>query len=464
MFNWVWDFLYGISKSIYALIDGLLSCANMLCGIEPIKYEGSETDLLSFLLRNKNVTYGFVTAVIIGAILVVIFGVVSIIKSMTSEKTNMTPAQVFVKVGKVMLTFLFIPVATALFVYLTNVLMQTLYKSTLGGSPDGMGRFLAGVFGNSARLEGIPEDFYLEPGFDYFDNKIVKNYLDLSNYDYFFSWIAGLVILVCLAMALLMFVDRAISLVILFIFCPISLSTAVIDDGQRFKLWRDQFLVKFLTGYGCIIAINIYALIIAAITSSGLVFFENAILNGIMKIAIIVGGAVSMQRIMALVGNLVSQGAGSNEMRDNALAMHQMKGLGMRALGGVGKLLSSPFRATRSAANFVRDSRQYGMGSTIGQRMGFNTDRSYGLMSKTQLAQSRRQMVEREQLRLNNNNHNNHNNPVQNAILGQNGGAGNQQQPPAPNNANQNPNVGNQMVQNAILNNNNNNQNNNNNA
>ncbi len=415
MFNWVWDLLYGISKSIFSIIDGLLSCANMLCGIEPIKYQGTEMDFMTFLLRNKNIFYGFIGAVMVGIVLVVIFAVFAIIRSISSEKENMTPAQIYIKVGKTLLTFIFIPAAMAILIYFTNVLMQTLYKTTLGGSPDGLGRFLAGAFGQGARKGGIPENFYLSSEFDYTSTSSMKDYVNLKEYDFFFSWIGGIAILLALASSLLMFVDRAISIVILFIAAPISLSTAVIDDGQRFKLWRDQFLVKFLTGYGCIIGLNIYALVIAAITSDNLIFFENGTINNLMKIAIIVGGAVSMNRLMALVGNLVSQGAGSNELRDNAIATAQAKGIMTRAL-------FAPFKATRSAANFVRDSRQFGFGSAVGQRLGFNTDRSYGKMSNIQKAQTHQNLVESEKYKRSLGDKNNK--KVESAIQGPNNGGG----------------------------------------
>lgn len=455
MFGWVWNLLYGISKSIYQLIDGLLSCANMLCGIEPIRYEGAEMDFLTFLLRNKNVTYGFVSAALIGVILVVIFAVIAIIRTISSEKIEMTPAQIFVKVGKTLLTFLFIPVCIAILIYFTNVFMQQLYRSTLGGSPDGMGRFLAGAFGNSARKSGVSETFYLSKDFDYTSTGNVKGYLNLDDYDYFFSWIGGIAILISLATSLLMFVDRAISLVILFIFAPISLSTSVLDDGQRFKLWRDQFIVKFLTGYGCIIALNIYTLIIAAITSSNLVFFDNVVLNNLMKIAIILGGAVSMQRIMALVGNLISQGAGSNELRDNAIATSQMRGIGRRALGFAGKVLASPFKATRSAANFVGDASQYGTGQAIKSRLGFNTNRTYGGQSALQKQQRRDETKERENYRKTgtfDGKKEDNNRKVSNAISGpsnnaikNNGSNRNRNNPPKNN-------PGNKMIEMSILN------------
>lgn len=461
MFNWVWSLLYGISKSIFQIIDGLLSCANMLCGIEPIRYQNTEMDFLTFLMRNKNISFGFVAAVIIGVILVVLFAVISLIRSFSTEKENMSPTQIYVKVGKILLTFIFIPVALSVLIMFTNVLMQTLYKATLGGSPDGLGRFLAGAFGQNARHDGVPENFYMSSSFDYTSTGNMKKYVDLEDYDFFFSWIAGIAILLSLASMLLMFVDRAISIVILFVFAPISLSTAVLDDGQRFKLWRDQFIVKFLTGYGCIIGINIFSLVIAAITSNDLVFFENSALNYIMKIAIVVGGSVSLNRLMALVGNLISQGAGSNELRDNAIATQQAKGLGMRALSGAWSVAKSPFTATRSAANFIRDTRQFGLGYSVGSRLGFNTDRSYGQMSKTQKNQQRDQMIERENYRKTGKFDGSGNN-VKNAITGENksnankqtnnrSGAGASNAIKGGSNAN-NKKVGNQMVEMSILN------------
>ena len=65
MFDWIWNLLYGISKSIYRIIDNLMACANMLCGIQPVKYQGVYTDFLTFLLQNRSVTIGFVSAALI---------------------------------------------------------------------------------------------------------------------------------------------------------------------------------------------------------------------------------------------------------------------------------------------------------------------------------------------------------------------------------------------------------------
>ena len=357
MFDWIWNLLYGISKSMFSIIDNLMSCANMLCGIVPIKYAGKETDFVSFLIRNENILYGFIGAVGVAIFLVIFFAVFAILRTIASEKSDKTPAQIFVNVGKTLLMFIFIPAAMILLIYFTNIIMQVLYNATTGGSNKGIGTFLAGAFGQNALKGGVPSDFYLNPDFDYTSTSQMRNYVNLDDYDFFFSWLASIVIIICLGSALLMFVDRAISIVILFIFSPISLSTSV------------------LAGYGCIIAINIYALIIAAITKDSLQFFDNKILNNFMKILIIVGGGVSMQRVMALVGNLISAGAGSNELRDNAIATAGFR----RAMGAGVSAMTAPFRATRSAVNFVRDSANNGFGTTVGRRLGFKTSRDYAL-------------------------------------------------------------------------------------
>lgn len=372
LFDWIWDLLYSISKSMYAIIDKLLACANMLCGIEPIRYAGNEMDFISFLLRNQSITYAFVGAVLVAVVLVFLFAVFAIIRTIASEKVEKTPAQIAVQVGKTLLIFLFIPAAMVVLIFFTNTIMRVLYSATLGGSPDGLGRFLAGAFGQNALKGGVPSDFFLDKDFDYSSTSSIKDYVNLKDYDFFFSYLGSIVIIICLGMALIMFVDRAISIVILFIVAPISLSTTVLDDGVRFKLWRDQFIVKFLTGYGVIISINIYALVIAAITNGNLVFFDNKVLNYFMKIVIVVGGGVSMMKIMSLIGNLISAGAGSQEMRDSALAAGSFKRL---AFGAV----AAPFQATRSAFNFARDSKNTGLGTALGRRAGFKTSRDYAL-------------------------------------------------------------------------------------
>ena len=166
--------------------------------------------------------------------------------------------------------------------------------------------------------------------------------------------------------------SRVISITILYIAAPFSIGASVIDDGARFKLWREQILIKFITGYGMMIAINIYAMICLLVMNPTLVFFEeHSFIDFLMKLLLIAGGGVSLKQSMALIGNLISSGAGSNELRDTAISgglggmFRRIPGAGL--LSGIGSSMKQEI--TGKAAQKVLPSwaqRSYGNGTARG--------------------------------------------------------------------------------------------------
>lgn len=335
MFDWFWNFLYSISKSLFELIDGIMKCANILCGVDPIKIDGEETDLITYLFRNDQISFAFKASAVIGIIVLVILAIIAILRLIVHEKPDETPGTICIKALKSLLLFMFVPFIMIVLVNLCNIFMISLYKATLTGNTS-IGSFLFTAFANGLENPGHDlSDFVTinEAGnfiADYRNTAVVREYINLNDFAFFSSWLAGIVILVNIAWALLVFVERAISLVILFILSPFSIASSVVDGGTRFKLWRDQVMIKFVVGYGTILGINIYCLVVSAIMNPSLIFFDNAFLNYLIKILIIIGGALSMRKSMSLVGNLVSQGAGSQELREASMGRMGM----VRALGG----------------------------------------------------------------------------------------------------------------------------------
>lgn len=370
MFDWFWEFLYSISKILFQIIDGMVSIANMLCGIEPISVGNQKTDFLSYLFENDKIMYGFIGAALIGVFLIMVFTVFAMIKAIKG-KSEVSPGQVAVKVIKTLGIFLFVPAVMIAFTKIVNELMIVLYKATSDGSAS-MGEFLFKSF--------LPDGMDTSGNFgvDYGSTDAVDAFLsnhgyELSDYRFFFSWICCIPLLFALAKGLLNFVERTISIVMLFIASPISISTSVVDDGSHFKLWRDQVLVKFLTGYGVVIGLNVYILIVSIISSSSVQFFSNSFLDFLFKMAFTLGGAVSLERVMALVGNLVSSGAGSNEMREAAMGYNSMKDIA----GGIGKVAKGVAKAPIKAANLAKDLKVKGFKQTASEAIGLKTDRDY---------------------------------------------------------------------------------------
>jgi len=355
MFDWFWNFLYLITKSIFRLIDGLISCTNMLCGIEPIIIDGEETDLVTWLIQTEEVYTGFATAAIISLFLVVFFSIWGVVKAITAEKPDMTPTQVCMKTLKAIGTFLFIPACMIALIAAFNAIGKAMYSGTSGGSTKSLGTFLVGAFAQDALKSGVSSNFYLDGSFDYTNTSMCWNYFDLSDFDYFYSWVSGIGILFMMAKVLFIFVDRLFSIIILYIISPIPIATSVIDDGEYFKAWRDQIISKFVVGYCAIIGINIYAIVISKLAVSEITFFSNGFLNFLFKIVIILGGTFALDRIVTLVGNIFGKGKANEELQAAGGLQKGVGALGSGALslakqgamwagGGIAKKIASKFK------------------------------------------------------------------------------------------------------------------------
>ena len=320
MFNWFWRFLYGISRSLFRIIDGLAACANKLCGIESIYINGTETDFLTYIIKSDVIANGFRIAVVAGLIVLVFFTIARIIFVITKEKPDVTPGQVCIKAFKTVLLFLFVPAIMITSIWIMSVLMNALYKATMNGAPT-LGTFLFSAFSQDCEVYNqIGLDEILSGAHSYSDTYFVSDVIDVSDFDFIFSWIASLAIIVFLAKAMITFVDRAITIAILFIVSPFSLASSVLDDGVRAKLWREQVLVKFISAFGIILYINVYCLVVSLVVPKNVVFFDNSFVNNLFKVVVILGGAFAIQKSVSILGNLVSAGAGSREMMDTSLA------------------------------------------------------------------------------------------------------------------------------------------------
>ena len=378
MFSWFWEFLYMISKTIFRLIDGLILCANMLCGITPINFEGEESDFLTYLLFSNEISFAFKVSALLATILLVLFTVFMIIRTIAKDKAEGTPTQIAVKAFKTLLMFFFVPLVIIAFMTIGNAFVKALYAATVQGSAS-PGAFLFSAFAEDGGMAPEIVARFKTGELDYYSTNAVSANMILSDFPFIFSYIAGGVVLFGIGSAMLIFVERVISLVILYIAAPISISTSVLDDGARFKLWREQFLSKFIIGYGMILAINIYALICGLAMNPDLVFFPGddagmKFLNLVMRLLIIAGGALSLQKAMALVGNLVSAGAGSNELRDNALSMGKLASMAAGGAGFIaGKALGVaglPFKPVKSIANDALSAQSRHLGQKVLSGLG----------------------------------------------------------------------------------------------
>lgn len=112
-----------------------------------------------------------------------------------------------------------------------------------------------------------------------------------NTFMYLPALISGIALGIALIIAVLNLAKRVYEIIYLYFCMPVSMSTLPLDDGARFKNWREQFVTKIILAYGAVLSVNVFVLLLPLIQSMsipGLGGFGNAVFT----IFMIVGGAM----------------------------------------------------------------------------------------------------------------------------------------------------------------------------
>ena len=125
---------------------------------------------------------------------------------------------------------------------------------------------------------------------------------------------------------------------------PISMSTLPLDDGARFKNWREMFVTKIVLAYGAVLAVNIFALLLPLINQMHIDGASN-FANAMFTLFMIVGGAMIIPAGQTLFARLFGQAddmrAGGGWLRSafygGRIASALTFGLAMKGVRGIGR-------------------------------------------------------------------------------------------------------------------------------
>ena len=353
LFGWVYDLLYTLQKSICYLLDFIRDVFCKLAGIETINIDGSgQEEILTHFITSAEIRNAFLGVFLIGVVLLFVFVIIAIIKSEAADPQHKkTKGQILVKALQSFITFLLIPFLLIAGIMLANVVVGSIHASMTGSMLDGNaasnigGQILVtsgydayiGPAGSRAEIERM----FITGELDYNKLSIVKRYYDLSQMNFFVGIVGGLVILVMFVMSAVMFVQRIFDIILLYIVSPASVSTIPLDDGGRFRIWREMLISKVLSAYGIILSMNIFFLIIPQI--SQIEFFGNAFQDGIIHLLFVIGGAFSITKANMIIAQLTGTNAGMQEMQQMMSnvhsGIHMVRTAGHIAGGAVGMII-----------------------------------------------------------------------------------------------------------------------------
>ena len=379
MFNWFWEFLYGLIKVPLFCIDIIIMVARKLCGVEPIQIEKvvngqtvtEDVDLLTYFMQGETILNSFGYVCLFGFILLFLFTAFRVVREQVSFYEKKSPVRICLDSAKILFMFLLVPAIMIVGALFVSTIMSGIVEATSNGNT-GLGGSMFVIFSEEAYI-GPTEDKttildafrtcslsdYLKGvnEFSYYNTSKVTEYFQLSKLNFFLGLLGSISVVILLSLTLLSFVERLISLVLLFVIAPLPMSASPLDDGDRFKSWREQVINKFLTAYGGILALNIFSLMFPMIVN--MQFFPVSgtlgnVVNGTARLLFLLGGAFACRRGMVLIGNLVSRGTGSQEAADLAHIAGGMAAVAHTAGNAIKSTLGFVGGAAKSGVNTLK--------------------------------------------------------------------------------------------------------------
>ena len=310
------------------LVDGLMEIFSAIAGVTDVTYRGERVNIIEFLAGDNTVNTIFWCIFILAIGLTCIFTIAAIIKNMITSQRNVSTI-----VGKFFLAllgtmamlavvFLIILISNSLLVLVSEIfqignttkLSSALFNACAGEWING---YSVSEF-DISRL-GVREIFGgYTTGFVFPDEWRYNGMVNPDAFLYLPSLIAGIALAISLIVAILNLAKRVYEIIFMYFVMPLSMSTLSLDDGARFKVWRETFITKIVLAYGTVFSVNIFVLLLPMITKmhiDGVSGFGNAM----FLIFMIVGGAMVIPAGQALFAKLFGQAddmhAGGNFLR-----------------------------------------------------------------------------------------------------------------------------------------------------
>lgn len=298
------------------LVDGLMEIFSAISGITDVTYKGEKVNIIEFLASDSTVNTIFWCIFILAIGLTCIFTIAALIKNMINSQRNVSTI-----VGKfflallgtmAMLTvlFLIILISNSLLVLVSQIfqignttkLSSALFNACAG---DWINGYSVSEF-DISRI-GVKEIFGdYTTGFVFPDKWKYNGMVNPDKFLYLPSLISGVALAIALVVAVLNLAKRVYEIIFMYFVMPMSMSTLPLDDGARFKTWRETFITKIVIAYGTVFSVNIFVLLLPLITRMRIDEISG-FGNSMFLIFMIVGGAMVIPAGQALFCKLFGQ-------------------------------------------------------------------------------------------------------------------------------------------------------------
>ncbi len=333
------------------LIDGIMEIFDGISGITTIQYRNQEVNIIDLVIGDSTITTIFWCIFILAIGLTCIFTIVALIKNMIANNRNLTGilgkfflallgtlAMIAVVFLGILISNTILRLVAEIFqigntTKLSNSLFNACVKEWINGYKinevditnlsvrEIMGDYKTAMFGiwpTSWKMNGM---------------------INPDNFMYLPSMIAAIGLMIALIVAILNLAKRVYEIGLLYLTLPVLMSTLPLDDGAKFKMWRETFITKIILAYGTIFSVNVFLLLLPIISQVKIIGV-GSFGNTIFLIFMIIGGAMVIPAGQTLFTRLFGQAddvqAGGGFLRN---AFYGSRIAGIATIGVASKII-----------------------------------------------------------------------------------------------------------------------------
>lgn len=300
------------------VIDGIMEIFSAIAGVTDVTYQGERVNIIEFIVGDSTVGTIFWCVFILAVGLACIFTIVALVKNMIANNRNITTiiGKFFLALlgtlAMVVVVILGILISNAILVLVSEIfeignttkLSNSIFNACVGDWVNGYSINEINVSTLSVRK--IFGD-YNTAAFGIWPTSWKNNgMVNPDTFLYLPSMIASIGLMIAMVVAIINLAKRVYEIVLLYIVLPVSMSTIAIDDGARFKIWRETFITKIVLAYGTVFSVNIFILILPFISKMKIPGVSN-FANSMFLIFMIIGGALVIPAGQTLFARLFGQ-------------------------------------------------------------------------------------------------------------------------------------------------------------
>lgn len=330
--------LYRCLSWIFKIIDYLNSAFDIFIGTSEVEYQGGSGPLLNAVMSQGVVSKAFWIITLLGIGVAMVLCIYAVAKSsLDFDFENKRPVGAVMRsMLKCFFQFLLIPFFVVFILRLSGIILNALstaLSSNSYGLPKSLGCILFAITSLDAAKDGRTMnlsnagsggelltsggrgEFYVGK-LNYMDIEDVKEYFDLSKFDYLVGITMGIFLAVIMTICCITFIRRVFEVLTLYLVSPLFVSTMPLDDGEKFKKWREMFIAKVFGGYGSLVTMRLYLMLCPVIVGNSIQWGSgktSADATYFIKLIFLVGGAWAMLKIGPMITSLLNAQAGQSE-------------------------------------------------------------------------------------------------------------------------------------------------------